>query len=100
MSIGRDDVVRAARLAEIDVAEADLDRLVAQLSRMLDYVEQLSEVGADDEGTAYQGGPGEVRLRDDVVQRTVLAHPLSEMAPEFVDGFFVVPRRGTMEDDA
>ncbi len=100
MSIGRDDVVRAARLAEIDVADADLDRLVGQLSRIVDYVEQLGEVDAATDVASYEGGPAEVRLREDVVRRTPLAHPLSEMAPEFIDGFFVVPRREAMEEDA
>lgn len=98
MSIGREDVVLAARLAEIDVAEADLDRLVAQLSRIVDYVEQLGEVDAAPDVAPYQGGPAQVRLRDDIVRRTLLAHPLSEMAPAFIDGFFVVPRRETMEE--
>jgi hypothetical protein len=27
-----------------------------------------------------------------------LAHPPTAMAPEFLDGFFLVPRHGAMED--
>ncbi len=100
MSIERDDVLRAARLAEIGVDEADLDRLVAQLGRIVGYVEQLDELVETDASGIAQTGPDQVRLREDVVRRTPLAHPLSGMAPEFVDGFFLVPRRGAMEEEA
>jgi len=100
MTIGRDQVLHAARLAEIAVAESELDELVAQMGRIVAYVEQLDEVSDDESAPAYLGGPGEVRLREDAVRPARLAHPVSEMAPEFSQGFFLVPRRGTMDDDA
>ncbi len=100
MSIGRQQVLHAARLAEIAVDEAELDRLVEQLGRIVDYVAQLDEVPAGETAESYAAGPPQVRLRDDVVDPVPLVHPLSAMAPEFVQGFFLVPRRGTMEEGA
>jgi aspartyl/glutamyl-tRNA(Asn/Gln) amidotransferase C subunit len=100
MSIGRDEVLHAARLAEIAVEEGELEQLVSQMARIVSYVEQLDEVHDDAGARPYIGGPAEVRLRDDVVRPAALAHPVSEMAPEFAGGFFLVPRRGTMEDEA
>ena len=99
MSIGRDEVLHAARLAEIGVDEGELEQLVAQMARIVGYVEQLDQVHDDADAHRYIGGPAEVRLRDDVVRPTALAHPLSEMAPEFAGGLFLVPRRGTMEEE-
>lgn len=99
MTIGRDEVLHAARLAEIAVGEAELDELVAQMGRIVAYVEQLDEVSDDAGAAPYAGGPAEVRLRDDVVRPAMLAHPVADMAPEFNRGFFLVPRRGTMDDD-
>ena len=46
----------------------------------------------------FVAGPERVALREDVVDPVPLARPPSEMAPEFIDGFFVVPRLGAMED--
>ena len=100
MSIGRDEVLHAARLAEIAVEEGELEQLVAQMARIVSYVEQLDEVRDDAGARRYIGGPAQVRLRDDVVRPAALAHPVAEMAPEFAGGFFLVPRRGTMEDEA
>lgn len=98
MSIGREEVLHAARLAEIAVDETELDQLVTQLGGIVDYVEQLREVPPDDTAPPYAGGPAELRLREDVICPVKLAHPISEMAPEFDHGLFLVPRRGTMEE--
>ena len=62
-------------------------------------MKQLDEL-PDDAPPSAAGGPQQVRLRDDVVRPASLAHPIAEMAPEFAGGFFLVPRRGTLEDEA
>jgi aspartyl-tRNA(Asn)/glutamyl-tRNA(Gln) amidotransferase subunit C len=97
MSIGRDDVLHVAKLAELAVSEADLPRLVAQLGEIVDYVARLDEVPAGEHAAPYLAGPDAVRLRPDAVDPVPLARPPAAIAPEFVDGFFVVPRMGGME---
>ena len=47
MSIGRNEVLHVARLAELAVGEGELDRLVDQMNRIVDYVAQLDQVPAD-----------------------------------------------------
>ena len=96
MSIGREDVLRAAQLAEIAVTDAEMPRPVEQLDRIVGYVAQLSEVPAGEHAQPYQGGPAQAALREDVIAPAPLAHPISAFAPEFQDGLFLVPRRGTM----
>jgi aspartyl-tRNA(Asn)/glutamyl-tRNA(Gln) amidotransferase subunit C len=99
MSIGRDEVLNVARLAELAVKDEDLSRLVDQLNRIVDYVAQLDRVPAD--GAAvdlFLPGPQQVELREDVPGSVPLARPPAELAPEFADGFFLVPRHGAMED--
>jgi aspartyl-tRNA(Asn)/glutamyl-tRNA(Gln) amidotransferase subunit C len=98
MSIGRDEVLHVAKLAELAVKEADLDRLVDQLNRIVDYVAQLDRVPADGAAEAFVPGPAQVALRPDVPGSVPLARPPAEFAPEFADGFFLVPRHGAMED--
>jgi aspartyl-tRNA(Asn)/glutamyl-tRNA(Gln) amidotransferase subunit C len=98
MSIGKDEVLHVARLAEIAVSETELPRLVAQLSEIVDYVAQLDQVRAVDGDEAFLAGPARVALRPDEVRCVPLARSPAEMAPEFVDGFFVVPRHGAMEE--
>jgi aspartyl-tRNA(Asn)/glutamyl-tRNA(Gln) amidotransferase subunit C len=98
MSIGRDEVLHVARLAELAVREGELDRLVEQLTRIVDYVAQLDRVPADRMTAPFLPGPRAVALREDVIGPVPLARPPVELAPESADGFFLVPRHEAMED--
>ena len=98
MSIGRNDVLHVARLAELAVREGELDRLVDQLNRIVDFVAQLDQVPGDGTADLFLPGPQEVTLREDVPGSVPLVRPPAELAPEFADGFFLVPRHGAMEE--
>jgi aspartyl-tRNA(Asn)/glutamyl-tRNA(Gln) amidotransferase subunit C len=98
MSIGRHEVLHVARLAELAVRDEDLARLVEQLNRIVDYVAQLDRVPAEDGADLFLPGPEQVELREDVPGSVPLARPPAALAPEFAEGFFLVPRHGAMED--
>jgi len=98
MSIGREEVLHVARLAELAVSEDELSRLTEQLGRIVDYVAQLNEVPAGEQAPPYLAGPSSVALRPDEVAPVPLARSPAEIAPEFTQGLFVVPRLGAMED--
>jgi aspartyl-tRNA(Asn)/glutamyl-tRNA(Gln) amidotransferase subunit C len=98
MSIGLDEVLHVAKLAELAVKESEFRRLVEQMNRIVNYVAKLDEVPGDRMAEPFLAGPELVRLREDVEAPVPLAHPPAAMAPEFADGFFLVPRHGAMED--
>ena len=98
MSIGRDQVLHVAKLAELAVDAQELERLVDQMNRIVDYVAQLDQVATEPQSEAFLPGPSSVALRDDVGGPMPLARPPAELAPEFREGSFLVPRHGAMED--
>ena len=98
MSIGLDEVLHVAKLAELAVRESELRRLVDQMNRIVDYVATLDEVPGDRIAEPFLAGPRSVALREDVEGAVPLARPPAAMAPEFRNGFFLVPRHGAMED--
>ena len=98
MTIGRDEVLHVARLAELAVRDGEVDRLVEQMNRIVDYVAQLDEVPADHQATPFLPGPVQVPVRADTPGPIPLARPPAAIAPEFADGFFLVPRHGAMEE--
>jgi aspartyl-tRNA(Asn)/glutamyl-tRNA(Gln) amidotransferase subunit C len=98
MTIGLDEVLHVAKLAELAVRENELHRLVEQMNRIVDYVATLEEVPSDRIVEAFLAGPQAVALREDVEGAAPLARLPAVMAPEFADGFFLVPRHGAMED--
>lgn len=97
MSIGKEEVIHVARLAELAVSESELPKLVEQLSRIVDFVAELNAAPADETAPPFQAGPAMTPLREDVVAPVPLARRPAEIAPAFVGGFFVVPRLGAME---
>jgi aspartyl/glutamyl-tRNA(Asn/Gln) amidotransferase C subunit len=80
------------------VREGELNRLVEQMNRIVDYVAQLDQVPTDRMADPFLPGPPAVPLREDVPNPVPLARPPAEFAPEFRDGFFLVPRHGAMEE--
>lgn len=98
MKITREEVLHVARLAELAVAEVDLDNLTSQLDHIVAYVGQLEAVPQGPDASPFHPGPGAVLLRADVVAPVPLAHGPGEMAPAMRHGFFVVPRLGAQED--
>ena len=92
MSLDKETVRRIARLARIKVPEEDLEPLAAELSNILDWVEQLAEVETAD--VPPMTGVVEMRLaeREDVVTDGGYPEKIVANAPDAVRGFFAVPK--------
>jgi len=92
MKIDRDEARRIATLAHLEFDDTGLERMAAEMSRILEYIETLSAV---DVGPALsRPGPAESRpyvLRDDEVRPSVDRDDVARNAPEWENGFFVVP---------
>ena len=99
MTISREEILRVAQLAELDVPPQDVEALVAQIGRIVDYVAQLNNVPAGDSAAPFQAGPPTVTLRADEPGSVPLVHDIASFAPEFRDGLFLVPRLGSMEGE-
>ena len=97
MSVSREEVLRIAQLAELDVEEEVLPTLAEQMSRILDYAAQLSAVPANGTVKVFVPGPDAIRFRTDEVTPSGLAFGPEEFAPDFKEGFFVVPKLGQFE---
>jgi aspartyl-tRNA(Asn)/glutamyl-tRNA(Gln) amidotransferase subunit C len=92
MSLDEATVARIARLARIAVPEAELAPLAGELSHILGWIEQLSEVDTD--GVAPMTSVVAMRLawREDRVTDGGKAEAILANAPERQDGYFVVPK--------
>jgi aspartyl-tRNA(Asn)/glutamyl-tRNA(Gln) amidotransferase subunit C len=98
MSVTRDEVLRIARLAELEVDEATLATLTEQMSRILEFVAQIGSVAASENAKPFVPGPDAVRFRADEVNPWPLAFGPDKLAPTFKAGFFVVPKLGQFEE--
>lgn len=89
MSISAEDVRHIARLARLELTEEEVARFQLELSQILDYVAQLETLEA---GTAAEPAAPDQPLREDRVEECEAIEALRDAAPDFVDGFFRVPR--------
>jgi aspartyl-tRNA(Asn)/glutamyl-tRNA(Gln) amidotransferase subunit C len=99
MSVSREEVLKIAQLAELEVEEDGLAALAEQMSRILDYVAQISGVPASESAKPFIPGPDAIRFRPDEVKPTPLAFGPATFAPAFRDGFFLVPKLGQFEEE-
>ncbi len=92
MSLDEATVARIARLARIDVEEARLPDLARELSNILGWVEQLSEVDTDSVAPLHAVMPIPSRRRDDAITDGARQSDVLANAPSSHDGYYVVPR--------
>lgn len=90
MKITLDDARRVAALAALDLGDEELGHVARDMSRILDYVDQI--VAADVSSVPDDSATVETTLRADV-SRVGGGDPLAESnAPAVMHGHFVVPK--------
>lgn len=91
--ISRDDVLALAQLSSLQLSEEEVEALVADLTNILSYVEQLNELDTDGVEPSYQVTGLENVGRDDVVlESSVGREDLLALAPDRQDNQIKVPR--------
>ena len=89
MKIDRDEATRIARLARLEFDAAALDRVAADMTAILGYIDQLRELDAEAaEGSAE---PVATPMRDDAAHASLPRDAVAANAPSWDEGFFVVP---------
>lgn len=93
MSMKMNQVERVADLARLQLTREELERLSAQLSHILTYMEELNAVDtAGIPGTTSVVVSDANVLREDEVQPSLSQDQALGNAPEAVDGLFQVPQ--------
>jgi aspartyl-tRNA(Asn)/glutamyl-tRNA(Gln) amidotransferase subunit C len=92
MSVDKDTVAKIARLARVRVDESQSEALAKELSNILGWIEQLSEL--DTEGVEPMTSVVSMKLplRDDAVTDGGYAERVTANAPEAAHGFYAVPK--------
>ena len=89
MNISRDEARRIADLAHLAFDDAALDRIAAEMTKILTYIDQLAEAEID-ETNVGRASARPAPLRDDV-PGSQPADP-ARNAPAWDSGHFVVPK--------
>jgi aspartyl-tRNA(Asn)/glutamyl-tRNA(Gln) amidotransferase subunit C len=93
--LSRDQVLHVARLARLELSEAEIERFSGELSKVLDYVDTIEELGGlDDVPPTSHVVDVENALRADEPRPSMPVEKALESAPDAAQGGFRVPSPG------
>ena len=92
MGLSDDDIQKIARLARLEISPDEVPEYVSNLSNILDFVQQLEVVDADNVVPMAHPLDMAQRLRDDVVTETDNRSEFQAQAPETENGLYLVPK--------
>jgi len=92
VSLDKDQVRHIAMLARLNITDAEIPDTVDKLSKIVDFVDQLSQAPA--EGVVPMAHPlnATQRLRPDAVTETDERDRIQANAPSVDGGLYLVPR--------
>ena len=89
--IDRDQVLHVARLARLELSDAEVERMASELSGILEHVERFSELDLDETEPTSHVVELENVLRADEPRPSWPRERVLEQAPDPDDGAFRVP---------
>ncbi|NNU79990.1 Asp-tRNA(Asn)/Glu-tRNA(Gln) amidotransferase subunit GatC [Halovulum dunhuangense] len=92
MAIDKETARRVAHLARIEVEEAALEPLARDLSRILDFMDELNEVDVEGVEPMTSVTPMTLKRRADAVTDGDRQADILRNAPDAREGFFAVPK--------
>ena len=92
MSLTPDEVKKIAQLARLNLSEEDIAFYAPQLSRILDFVEQMNLVDTTKVSSLAHPLDLSQRLRDDVISEPDLRDKYQSIAPQVEAHLYIVPK--------
>ena len=96
MKISREDVLRVADLAYLELSEAELETYREQIDEILEYIGKLNELDTANVEPMAQvltdDQTADATLREDVVVRCDVAPEVLKQAPDPEPPYFRVPK--------
>ncbi len=92
MSLDKDQVQHIAMLARLKLADDEFAETVDKLSRIVEFVDQLSQAETKDVVPMAHPLNEAQRLRADEVTESNVRENVQENAPSVADGLYLVPK--------
>lgn len=92
--IDREQVLHVARLARLELSEAEIEKMSSELSSILDHIETISELDLENVEPTSHVVEVENVLRADEPRESWPRERILELAPDPADGGFRVPSPG------
>jgi aspartyl-tRNA(Asn)/glutamyl-tRNA(Gln) amidotransferase subunit C len=92
-TLTRDEIIKLAHLARIEIAECEIDEYLTELSQIIEYVNQLASVDVGDlKPTNQVTGLSNVWREDEVIDYGITQAKLLKNVPETKSSYIKVKR--------
>jgi aspartyl-tRNA(Asn)/glutamyl-tRNA(Gln) amidotransferase subunit C len=92
MTIDKETVDKIAHLARLELAEDETDKMIEDMSKILDFMAKLNEINTTGvEPLVYMTDEINV-LREDVVKQEITHEEALQNAPKHDDNYFLVAK--------
>jgi aspartyl-tRNA(Asn)/glutamyl-tRNA(Gln) amidotransferase subunit C len=93
MKIDNELLKRLEKLSYLEIADDKRDEIVSQLSEIVSFVENLSELDTQNVSDNFEMTPASTLLREDVPScNKQINDDIINRAPKSADHFFIVPK--------
>ncbi len=92
MKIDKNTTLKIAKLSRIKLEDSEIEELSAELSSILDWVEQLNEVNTDKIEPLSNVSKSKLPLREDMQTNEDKSNDVLSNAPEKLENYYVVPK--------
>ena len=92
--IDRDQVLHVARLARLQLSDAEVEKMSSELSTILDHIEKINQLDLDDVEPTSHVIQLENVLREDVPRPSWPRDRMLAEAPDVAEGGYRVPSPG------
>ena len=90
--LDKEQVIKVAKLARLDLTDAEVEEFTGQLSAILEYVEKMNELDTDNVEPLAHCLPISNVFREDVVKESLGTEKTLANAPQRDGKFFKVPK--------
>ncbi|WP_300358152.1 Asp-tRNA(Asn)/Glu-tRNA(Gln) amidotransferase subunit GatC [Fusobacterium sp.] len=92
MALSKEEVLHVAKLARLEFSPEEIEKYQQELNDILNYIDMLNEVDAEDIKPLAQVNDDTNNLREDVVKESLTVEKALLNAPEAEDGAVIVPK--------
>jgi aspartyl-tRNA(Asn)/glutamyl-tRNA(Gln) amidotransferase subunit C len=86
--VTKDDIRHVCRLARLDLSEQEIERVGAELNRIMAHFHELQELDTSDVPPTSHAIPMKDVYRDDSTRESLPVEEVVGNAPDAVEGFF------------
>lgn len=92
MAISREEVIHIAKLASLNLTEAEIEMYTNDMTEILEFANMINSVNTDDVSETIAANEKYNVFRKDEIEQSVDKEALLQNAPSKDDGMFRIPK--------